>query len=63
MQNQFICGSYEDYFDIYLLEECKYDFTYAVDSTDHMNNMNNMNNIVKYKEMVRQKMLNTVMHF
>ena len=48
------------YFDIYLLEECKYDFTYAVDSTDHMNNMNN---IVKYKEMVRQKMLNTVMHF
>lgn len=51
------------YFDIYLLEECKYDFTYAVDSTDHMNNMNNINNIIKYKEMVRQKMLNTVMHF
>ena len=39
------------YFDVYLLEECKYDLTSTVDS------------IVRYKNEVREKMLNTVMHF
>jgi len=48
------------YFDVYLLEECKYDITSTVDSKDYINNINN---IKKYKDSVREKMLNTVMNF
>jgi len=39
------------YFDVYLLEECKFNPTFDADS------------ILKYKNDVREKMLNTVMHF
>jgi hypothetical protein len=42
------------YFDVHLLEECKYDDIPNVDSIE---------NIIKYKNDVREKMLNTVMQF
>jgi 1-acyl-sn-glycerol-3-phosphate acyltransferase len=45
------------YFDVHLLEECKYNLTSDVDS------MNSIESIKRYKNEVREKMLNTVMHF
>jgi 1-acyl-sn-glycerol-3-phosphate acyltransferase len=48
------------YFDIYLLEECKYESICNENCTD---DIDGINSIVKYKETVRQKMLNTVMQF